>query len=65
MTQSDYNQLLQNTFDRELNERELDQIHDFLLQNPNELADFEAVDQLLAKLPILIYIIGSSRHPLD
>ena len=51
MTQSDYNQLLQNSFDRELNERELDQIYDFLLKNPNELADFEAVDQLLAKLP--------------
>ena len=51
MNQSDYNQLLKTAFDRELNERELAQIHDFLGQNPTELAEFEAVDQLLAKLP--------------
>ena len=51
MTQSDYNRLLQTAFDRELNERELDQVHNFLGQNTTELADFEAVDQLLAKLP--------------
>ena len=51
MTESDYNRLLQTAFDRELNERELDQVHNFLGQNTTELADFEAVDQLLAKLP--------------
>ena len=51
MIQSDYKQLLQTAFDRELNDEELAQIHDLLDENPTELADFEAVDQLLVKLP--------------
>ena len=38
MTQSDYNRLLQTAFDRELNERELDQVHNFLGQNTKLLA---------------------------
>ena len=51
MSQSDYNQLLQTAIKRELNNNELDQIQDLLDRNPNEMADFDAVDQLLTELP--------------
>ena len=49
MSQSDYNQLLQTAIKRELNNNELDQIQDLLDRNPNEMADFDAVDQLLTE----------------
>ena len=51
MSQSDYNQLLQTAIKRELNNKELEQIQDLLDRSPNEMADFDAVDQLLTELP--------------
>ena len=51
MSQSDYNQLLQTAIKRELNNNELEQIQDLLDRSPNEMADFDAVDQLLNELP--------------
>ena len=51
MSQSDYNKLLQTVLERDLSEKELSELYDLLDQIPNELADFEAVDQLLSKLP--------------
>ena len=46
-----YSQLMQASMERELTAEELAWIDDLLAQNKAELADFEAVDHLLAKLP--------------
>ena len=49
-----YSQLMQAAMERELTAEELARIDDLLAQNKAELADFEAVDHLLAKLPDVI-----------
>ena len=49
-----YSQLMQAAMERELTAEELARIDDFLAQNKAELAEFEAVDHLLAKLPDVI-----------
>ena len=49
-----YSQLMQAAMKRELTAEELARIDDFLAQNKAELAEFEAVDHLLAKLPDVI-----------
>ena len=49
-----YSQLMQAAMERELTAEELARIDDLLAQNKSELADFEAVDHLLAKLPDVI-----------
>ena len=51
MNQPEYDQLLQKALERELTAEELAQLDDFLAQNQAERFEFEAVDQLLAKLP--------------
>ena len=49
-----YSQLMQAAMERELTAEELARIDDFLAQNKAELADFEEIDHLLAKLPDVI-----------
>ena len=51
MNQPEYDQLLQTALERELTAEELAQLDDFLAQNQAERFEFEAVDQLLVKLP--------------
>ena len=51
MNQPEYDQLLQTALERELTAEELAQLDDFLAQNQAERFEFEAVDQLLTKLP--------------
>lgn len=51
MNQPEYDQLLQTALERELKAEELAQLDGFLAQNQAERFEFEAVDQLLAKLP--------------
>ena len=46
-----YSQLLQAAFERELTAEELAILDVFFAQNQEELAEFEAVDQILARLP--------------
>ena len=51
MNQPEYDQLLQTALERELKAEELAQLDGFLAQNQAERFEFEAVDQLLTKLP--------------
>ena len=51
MNQPEYDQLLQTALERELKAEELAQLDGFLVQNQVERFEFEAVDQLLTKLP--------------
>ena len=51
MNQPQFDQLLQTALERGLTPEELAQLDGFLAQNHLERSEFEAVDQLLAKLP--------------
>ena len=60
-----YSQLMQAAMERELTAEELARIDDLLGQNKAELADFEAVDHLLAKLPDVIVPSNFTARVLD
>ena len=60
-----YSQLMQAAMERELTAEELARIDDLLAQNKAELADFEAVDHLLAKLPDVIVPSNFTARVLD
>tara|TARA_B100001029_G_scaffold178809_1_gene186387 strand:+ start:3820 stop:4335 length:516 start_codon:yes stop_codon:yes gene_type:complete len=60
-----YSQLMQAAMERELTAEELAQIDGLLAQNQSELADFEAVDHLLAKLPDVTVSSNFTARVLD
>jgi len=60
-----YSQLMQAAMERELTAEELAQIDGLLAQNQSELADFEAVDHLLAKLPDVAVSSNFTARVLD
>ena len=60
-----YSQLMQAAMVRELTAEELTHIDDLLAQNKAELAEFEAVDHLLAKLPDVIVPSNFTARVLD
>ena len=60
-----YSQLMQAAMERELTAEELARIDDLLAQNKAELADFEAVDHMLAKLPDVIVPSNFTARVLD
>tara|TARA_A100001037_G_C15068525_1_gene598258 strand:+ start:248 stop:811 length:564 start_codon:yes stop_codon:yes gene_type:complete len=60
-----YGTLLQIALERELTAEELEQFDGLLAQNQSELAEFEAVDQLLAKLPDVTVSSNFTARVLD
>ena len=60
-----YSRLMQAAMERELTAEELAQIDGLLAQNQSELADFEAVDHLLAKLPDVTVSSNFTARVLD
>ena len=60
-----YSRLMQAAMERELTAEELAQIDGLLAQNQSELADFEVVDHLLAKLPDVAVSSNFTARVLD